>query len=449
MRITVRKQLGLVEPSVEHEHARELHEIRRLMAEQPGIAELVHADLLRGLKNAQTGREGMMSAEQVLMALFIKQMNDFSYAMLAYHLVDSRTYRAVCGFGIGDKVPAGSTLQRDIKRIRPQTLETINRILLASAAVKGIEHGRTVRVDCTVVESNIHHPTDSTLLWDSVRVLSRLTQRAKAISGVAVTDRRRRAKRRALGILNARKNTDRVKLYRDLLKVARKTVTDAERVSRELTHVPTTEPISAIALAAELAHYSTLAKRVIHQTERRVLAGESLRPEDKLVSIFEPHTDIIIKDQRETFFGHKVTLTGGASGLLTDLVIERGNPADVTLAETMISRQRDIYGRVPRQAAFDGGFASKDNLQSIKELGVSDVAFAKKRGLAVSAMAKSTWVYKRLRDFRAGIEGMISFLKRCFGLTRCTWRGLESFQSYAWSSVVTANLLLMARRLLV
>ena len=447
--MTVRKQLALVEPSVEHEHARELHEIRRLVGEQPKIADLVHSDLIRGLNDSQTGRAGMMSAEQVLMVLFIKQMNDFSYTLLAYHLVDSRTYRAVCGFGIGEKVPAASTLQRDIKKISPQTLEAINRILLASAAVKGIEHGRTVRVDCTVVESNIHHPTDSSLLWDSVRVLSRLTQRAKEISGIVVTDHRRRAKRRALGILNARKNTDRVRLYRDLLKVARKTLNDAERVRRELTHVATTAPITAMALEAELAHYGALAERVIRQTERRVIAGESLRPEDKIVSIFEPHTDIIIKDQREIFFGHKVTITGGASGLLTDLVIERGNPADVTLAEKMISRQNDIYGRVPRQAAFDGGFASKDNLKSIKGLGVCDVAFAKKRGLAVSEMAKSTWVYKRLRDFRAGIEGMISFLKRCFGLTRCTWRGLESFQSYAWSSVVTANLLLMARRLLV
>ncbi len=449
MRTTVRKQLALVETSIEHEHARELGRIRDLLAEQPKIFELVHSDLIRGLNHAQIGRQGMMSAEQVLMALFIKQMNDFSYALLAYHLVDSRTYRAVCGFGIGDKVPAGSTLQRDFKKIRPQTLEAINRILLASAAAKGIEQGRKVRVDCTVVESNIHHPTDSTLLWDSVRVLSRLAQRAKEISGVVVADHHRRAKRRALGILNARKNNDRVRLYRDLLKVARKTVNDAERVSRELKEVPTTAPLTAIALDVELEHYSALARQVIRQTERRVLAGESLRPEDKIVSIFEPHTDIIIKDLRETFFGHKVTITGGASGLLTDLVIERGNPADVTLAEKMISRQRDIYGRVPRQAAFDGGFASKDNLKSIKELGVRDVAFAKKRGLAVSEMAKSTWVYKRLRDFRAGIEGMISFLKRCFGLTRCTWRGFESFQSYAWSSVVTANLLLMARRLLV
>jgi len=200
--------------------------------------------------------------------------------------------------------------------------------------------------------------------------------------------------------------------------------------------------------AVELESVISLAQKVISQTERRVLHGENVPAKEKVFSIFEPHTDIIIKDRRDTHFGHKITLTGGASGLFTDLVIEQGNPADSTLAVYMIERHKDIYGRVPRQAAFDGGFASKANLADIKDLGVKDVSFSKKRGLKVADMVKSTWVYKCLRKFRAGIEGMISFLKRGFGLRRCTWRGFESFKSYAWASVVTANLLVMARHLL-
>ncbi len=255
-----------------------------------------------------------------------------------------------------------------------------------------------------------------------------------------------RAKKRALGILNARNKKQRTKLYRDLLKVTRKTCNDGERVLSALGCGPTSDPLWAMAIEAQLRHYLVLARKVIGQTERRVLAGESVPPQDKIVSIFEPHTDIIIKDRRETLFGHKVTIAGGVSGLLTDLVIERGNPADVTLAERMITRQQEIFGRPPRQAAFDGGFASKANLAAIKELGVKDVAFAKRRGLAITQMAKSTWVYKKLRDFRAGIEGMISFLKRCFAMGRCTWRGFASFKAYAWASVLTANFLLVARR---
>jgi transposase, IS5 family len=450
MRHIVQQQLPLVEPAIQHEHAAELRRIDRLLAERPEILRLIHADLIRGLRDPKTGRKGKMSAEQAFKALLIKQINGFSYEVLAYHLADSRTYRAFCGFGIGDEVPSKSALQRDIKKLRPETLEAIHLRVLRIAAEKGIEQGRKVRVDCTVVESDIHHPTDSSLLEDGVRVLCRLTGRAKDAFGLTVSDHRRRARKRALGILHAKRNKIRVKLYRDLLKVARKTVSDAGRVADELTRLPVADPIaSAVAagMAAELRHYAPLVRRVIDQTERRVLKGEKVPAGEKLVSLFEPHTDVIVKDRRETHFGHKVVLTGGASGLLTDLVIERGNPADTSLAEKMIVRQERIYGRVPRQAAFDGGFASKENLKQIRALGVADVCFHKKRGLTIGEMARSTWVYKRLRNFRAGIEGMISFLKRCFGLSRCTWRGFASFRAYAWASVLAANLLLMARRL--
>jgi len=389
-----------------------------------------------------------MTAEQVFKVMLVKQMNGFSYETLRFHLADSRTYRWFCGFGIGDEIPSESTLQRDVKKVRPETLEAINRVILGAAADEGIEKGRKVRVDCTVTESNIHRPTDSSLLWDSVRVLCRLTQRAREKFGMKVSDHNRRAKKRAMGVLNAKNDKTRVKHYRDLLKVAKKTVADAESVLAYLLSEVTENIVTAAAICAELHHYIPLARRVIEQTERRVLGGEKLKPEEKLVSIFEPHTDIIVKDRRETYYGHKLAITGGASGLVTDLVVEEGNPADSTIAEKMIARQKDIYGRVPRQAAFDGGFASKPNLASIKTLGVKDVMFSKKRGLEVNEMTKSTWVYKRLRDFRAGIEGMISFFKRCLGLDRCTWRGFESFKAYAWSSVVTANLLLMSRRML-
>jgi len=447
MRNSVRQQLAIVQSHFDHEHARELQAMSDLLDEIPHVVALVHADLIRGLSDPDAGREGI-TAEQVSRVLIIKQMNGFSYEELAFHLADSRSYRAFCRLGIGDGAPSKSALQRDIKKLRPQTLEEINRALVALAVSKRIEHGRKVRVDCTVVESNIHEPTDSSLLYDCVRVLCRLTQRAKERFGVTVTDHRRRAKRRALGILNAKNNRRRTKLYRDLLKVARKTVGDAERVAIELRSIDTDDIITITCLAAELRHYIPLARRVIDQAERRVLHGESLRPDEKLVSIFETHTDIIRKDRRDTYYGHKAALSGGASGMVTDMVIEDGNPADSTLAVPMIERHEEIFGHAPRQTAMDGGFASRPNLVAIKARGVEDVVFAKKRNLDVAEMAKSSWVYKRLRNFRAGVEGTISFLKRCFGLGRCMWRGFESFKSYAWSSVIAANLLVMARHTL-
>jgi transposase, IS5 family len=159
----------------------------------------------------------------------------------------------------------------------------------------------------------------------------------------------------------------------------------------------------------------------------------------------QPHTDVLVKDRRETYYGHKIFLTGGASDLILDCVIAKANPADSTWAVPMLKRHRSLYGRAPRQASFDGGFASKDNLTQAKALGVSDVCFAKRRGLAVLDMVKSSWVYRKLRAFRAGIESVISLLKRAFGLDRCTWKGGTGFVAYVRMGVLTANLLILAR----
>jgi len=151
------------------------------------------------------------------------------------------------------------------------------------------------------------------------------------------------------------------------------------------------------------------------------------------------------KKRRETEFGHKIFFTGGKSNMILDCLIVRGNPADTEQYGSLLHRQNDLYGRMPRQVSADGGFASKDNLAFAKEHLVKDAVFAKKRGLSVPDMAKSAWVYRVLRNFRAGIEAGISTLKRAFGLTRCTWKGWEGFVRYVWSSVVSYNLLVLAR----
>lgn len=437
MRKKLHDQRPIVYPFIDHEHARELRKISTILDQLPLAGTLVYDDLVAHGPDVSVGRPGL-SGDQVLRLLILKKMNGFNYEELAFHLADSRCYRAFCGFGIDEKSPRKSALQQNIKSIRPETLEAINRLLLVVAQEEKVEKGRCVRVDCTVVESNIHHPTDSSLLYDSVRVLSRLMEHGRHQTDTGFTNHTRRAKRRALGILNARSGKKREPLYRDLLEVTRRTVTMAEHMAFALAGRDAD-------LQAGLLHYSRLAEQVISQTERRVLLGQTVPPDDKVVSIFEDHTDVIVKDRRDTYFGHKICLTSGKSGLFLDCVIEDGNPADSALAKEMITRQTKLYGRPPRQAAFDGGFASEDNLSDLKIDGVKDVMFAKKRGLKVVDMVKSSWVYKRLRNFRAGIEGMISFLKRCFGMGRCTWRGLESFKSYVWGSVVSANLLILAR----
>jgi IS5 family transposase len=254
-----------------------------------------------------------------------------------------------------------------------------------------------------------------------------------------------------MGILNAKSNEQRVPLYRDLLKVTEGTITQALAVAEQLTHVEVgdmKQALQAESIAHDLKHYVHLAERVVNQTERRVLRGESVPASDKIVSIFETHTDIIVKDRRETLYGHKVCLTTGASGLVLDLVVEKGNPADSTLASKMISRVATVLGLIPKQVSFDGGFSSKANVADIKKMGVEDVVFSKHVGLEVGDMAKSKGVFRKLRKFRAGIEAGISLLKRIFGLRRCHWSGLKSFGAYAWAGAISCNLLLVARHLL-
>jgi IS5 family transposase len=398
-------------------------------------------DLNHGRIKKRTGANGM-TAEQVLRSALIKQMFGYSYRDLAFHIADSVSLSRFVKLGFGDKPFKHSTLSKNIKMISPTTLEEINQVLLSWAKLEGIEKGRQVRIDCTVVETDIHPPADSNQLYDAVRVLSRILGQADGLWGrLPHQDHTRRAKRRMMNILNAKNNKARKTPYRDLLKVARKTAGYAEEAILLLEQTADTK---AMTYALELKHYLELTRKVIDQTERRVFKGENVPASEKVLSIFEPHTDIIVKDRRETYYGHKVCLCVGPSQLITDCLITEGNPADTELTENMLDRQNEIYGRYPLKAALDGGFASKANLQAAKGKGIKDVCFAKKKGLNELDMCRSHWVYKRLRNFRAGVESVISWIKRSLGFDRCTWKGERSFGSYVWLSVVAANLRTLA-----
>lgn len=196
---------------------------------------------------------------------------------------------------------------------------------------------------------------------------------------------------------------------------------------------------------AQGSHYTPLIERVIEQTRRRVFAGENVSAREKILSLFEEHTDLIVKGSRDIQYGHKLNLTSGRSGLILDVVIEDGNPADAERFLPMVDRHIELYGYPPRQVAADGGYASTSNVQAAKSKGIKDVAFHKKRGLSNEAMVKSQWVYRKLRNFRAGIEAGISCLKRAYGLGRWTWKGIAHFKAYVWSSIVAHNLALFTR----
>jgi transposase, IS5 family len=440
------EQLCLVQPWIAHPHARELEVIGRILDSEPRIAARIEQELLHGVTNPDRGRLGM-TGNQVLRVMVIKQLNSFSYEDLEFHLMDSASYRTFCGFGFLEPLPSRSALGENLKKVKAIALEEINQLLIRIAEQKKVEDGRKVRVDSTGVETNIHHPSDSTLLYDGVRVLARLLRKARKLNGFrAWRSYAKSAKLKMRAISKARKAEDRVELYKELLAASRRMIRYAEAGAEALGKE---EGREAVRVREKLVHFAGLLGQVIDQTERRVLKGETVPMEEKLVSMFEEHTKILPKRDRETVYGHKVNLTGGASGLILDCVVEDGNPADSTRCVPMLKRQEEVYGRLPREAAFDGGYASRENLRQAKELGVERVCFSKKGSLTVEEMTGSKRIYNALQRFRAGIEGGISYLKRVFGLSRCTWKGEPSFHSYVWGSVVAANLLTLARHLLV
>ena len=446
MREKWQKQMPLMAHILDHPQSQELEVISGIIDANTTICQYILQDLNTGKSEAQRAGAKGMSADQVLRCVIVKTLFGFSYEELAFHIVDSHSLRWFCRIGIADEGFKKSALNRNIKAITDQTWQMIHRDILGYAKQENIEKGRSVRTDCTCVESNIHKPRDSNQLWDCVRVLTRLIERSRDDFGLKVRgfcNHNRRAKRRMLAVMNAKNKKQRKTAYVDLLKVTGQ-VLDYARQALETIKRAYIDP-TAFPLFGDIEHYADLTEQVISQTKRRVLLGQTVPAREKVLSIFEEHTDIIVKDRRDTIYGHKICLTGGASNLILDCVIARGNPADTDLAIPMLDRQKQIYGRYPLKVSFDGGFASKDNLKLAKERKIKDVCFAKKRGLEETEMCRSEYVYHRLRRFRAGIESGISWLKRCMGLTRCTWKGWEAFKSYVWSSIVAANLLTIAR----
>jgi transposase, IS5 family len=447
--LTMRKkhtvQISLFDNFANHQMGQELKAISALLDGLGGsVLEMVAGDLARDLGDelvSKTGRQGL-PAESVLRCALLKQVRQLSYEELAFHLEDSASFRAFARLP-QSLFPKKSALQKTISRIRAETWEQINQGLLSDAKRDKIERGTVVRIDSTVCEALIHRPSDSSLLWDGVRVLTRLLVQAGTLPGGAVVkwrDVRRLAKKRWLAIMNSRGKDKKARLYKDLIVAVKATIASVQQVDLHLDTSPQSE-----AWRAEVAHFLPLIERVIDQTVRRVFDGETVPSSQKLVSLFEPHAAIIVKGGRDVQYGHKINLTTGKSGMILDVVVEDGNPADTACFVPMLGRHIAFYKEPPRQSATDGGYASQDNLNQAKALGVRDVAFHKKRGLKVADMVKSQWVYRKLRRFRAGIEAGISCLKRAYGLSRCTWRGIDHFKSYVWSAVVANNLAIFAR----
>lgn len=418
----------------EHEICNYLDNVDGWLNLHPELLDWISDDLGHQLR----GRQGL-SCEQVLRAALVKQYRQCSYRELSFLLTDSLSFQQFTRVDPFNP-PGKSTLHATISRIKDATWEKMNQLFVHDMMASGFEPGDRLRIDSTVAESHILSPTDSKLLYDCLRIMGRVLKRTKDRTHVKYVNHCRRGKSHYFAAHCARDDDSRCRIYKRLLKDV-----DETRVSLcealEVLKTKANETVWVEHIEALLP----LVARVMDQTTRRVIEGESVPAEEKVVSLFEDHADIIKKGGRKVQYGHKINLTSGRTGIIYDVVIEDGNPADSTRLLPMLERHKKIYGRLPDDVAADGGYASQDNLTKAKAMGIDNVAFHKRAGLEVADMTGDEWLFRELRNFRAGIEAGISYLKRCFGLKRIVWKGWDRFCASIHLSVFTHNLIRWAR----
>jgi transposase, IS5 family len=358
-------------------------------------------------------------------------------------------------------VPKHDAFNRGFNRLTTQTLKAINDMVVQAIVALGLEDGAKLRVDTTVVETDIHHPTDNTLLWDVVRVVTRLVGRlAKALEMRRIKgfrDRRRTAHRRMYEIqrMTTRQRQEpgsrQTATYRELIGIAKEVVASARvaldnTVKRCGSDVLTVLKVGAI--RDEIAHYCGLGERVIDQARRRVLDGEQVPNAEKLYSIFEPHTDLIKRGKVRTpvEFGRKVFLAESAIGLITQYEVLKGNPSDEVHVAPSLKRHRHTFSRAPELYGADRGFFSEQNVAVCMQGAVKTVSIPQRGGYKTpqrQAYERSA-PFKQGQRFRAGIEGRISVLMRGRGMKRCRAEGAERFALFVGAAVLANNLLIIA-----
>jgi len=435
---------------------RELEAIDRLLDEIPEIVKRVRADLTNSARDRR-GRREEVSAEQVVRCAILYQLRQWDYRDLTAEIEPSPLYRKFTRF-YGRKIPHFATLNELIRLIRPETWRLINESLLTVGIKKNVEDGKEIRHDTSVTQADIAFPLDSRLLWDSVRVLCRHIVRLRQAAPELVFtfhDRTRAVKKLAYRIVllkGAHIEDKRRGLYTQLLDYQAEVRRYADGA---LTACESAE--AAIAFRHEvhaeyeqLRYYLPLADRVHDQARRRVLDGQSVPANEKLVSIFEPHTAIIKRGKQtdKTEFGHKFAVATGRSGLITFYEVFEGNPGDNEVLPRALEHHVKMFGQAPERVTADRRYHSADNEATAEKIGVQQIALPKPGALSPvrTALQKSSW-FRRLLRWRAGIEGNLSTLLRRFGLTRCLWRGWPAFQSYVGLGVFTYNLRLLAGHL--
>lgn len=431
----------------------------QVLADEQVIAAVYEALARRHPKSRSRGRLGI-PAEVVLRVLVLKHVRNWSYGVLEREVRGNLVYRDFTRVG-GGKVPDAKTMGRWGVALGPDVVRQIHDRIVEIARDKGAVAGRRMRVDTTVVETNIHHPTDSTLLGDGVRVLIRTMKKITDIAGAVGTklrDRSRGVKLRLLEIARIARakgplNHDRLKQgYRRLLSSTSRVVGQAKRFSAEIS-AGVKRSRSILKQAAlqgfrqELEEMLPLVRQVMRQTRQRIFLGNT-RAEGKLLSLFEPTTEIIRKGKagKPNEFGKVAKLQEAENQIVVDYQVYDRRPSDSDLLISSIEAHHAKLARVPRLVAADAGFYSARNEAAAKAMGVKRVCIPNRSTKSPERRReqKKRW-FRNGQKWRTGSEGRISVVKRRHGLDRCRYRGFDGMQRWVGLGIIADNLVNIGR----
>jgi IS5 family transposase len=425
-------------------------EADKLLQDEELIDVVYEAQGERHRQSATRGRS-QTAAEMVLRLLLLKHVRNWSFDTLEREVKMNLAYRDFTRIGLG-KVPDAKTLARIAQALGGEVIAKLHERLIAIAQEKGAVRGRKMRVDTTVVETNIHYPTDSSLLGDGARVLTRSMKKIEKQAGKLkrkVRDRTRSVNKRVRAIAMASRQKAagseerRQKRYRELLRYSRQILNDTGRVVQEVEEMSAKREKSLRHLAESLSTMAARVRQVVKQTKTRVFEGITQMP-GKVVSLFEPHTEIIRKGKasKPTEFGKLVQVQEAENQIITHYEVFDERPSDRELLLSAVEAQIHKLGRVPQLVTADAGFYSQAQERAVHEKGVKWVAVPNRNtgSLERKKLEKRRW-FKKAQRWRTGCEGRISILKRRHGMGRCRYRGLDGIKRWIGLGVLADNLI--------
>jgi IS5 family transposase len=407
----------------------------------------------QGQRHRQSRTRGRRQtpAEVVLRMLILKHVRNWSYETLEREVRANVVYRSFCRIGM-EKVPDAKTLVRLGQAVGAKAIRELHDRLVAIAQERKVIQGRKMRVDTTVVESNIHYPTDSGLLNDGTRVLTRTMKQIEQKTGglkTKIRDRKRSVTKRVIAIAHALRHKGpegeekRKREYQELLHVTRQVLGEARRVLEEVEGLPRRRRTAGRGLCEHLQTMADRVRRVVRQTKARIFGGLTKLP-DKIVSLFEPHTEIIRKGKagKPNEFGKLVQLQEAENQIITHYEVYDDRPADQRLLIPAVETHERKLGRVPRLVAADAGYYSRANEEAVKKMGVKYVSIPNRstRSEERRKLQKRRW-FKQGQVWRTGCEGRISTVKRRHGLARCRYRGMDGMRRWIGLGVIADNLI--------